>query len=203
MDFDQVAKEWDTELRIERAKNIANKIKETVKFGHAYSALEFGCGTGLISFNFYNLYNNITLIDNSKEMIKVVNDKINQLNLNNMKGLCMDVFTEQPADKVDVIYTSMALHHVIDVNKLSKEFYKMLKEKGTLCIADLDEDDGSFHKKEADFTGHNGFSQQWLKKVLEGSGFCHVKSETFYKAKKQIDDVEIEYSLFIIVAEKE
>ena len=203
MNFDEVAKEWDTELRIERAKSIANKIKDTVKFGDAYSALEFGCGTGLISFNLYNLYNNITLIDNSKEMINVVNDKINQLNINNMKGICMDLFTEQPTDKSDVIYTSMALHHVIDVNGLSKQFYNILKHKGILCIVDLDEDGGSFHKKETDFKGHNGFSQQALKKVLEDNGFCNIESETFYKAKKKIDEMEIEYSLFIMVAEKE
>ena len=80
MNFDDVAREWDNEKRIERAKVIANKIKTTISVTESKMAMEFGCGTGLISFNLSDVFKNITLIDNSEGMINVVNEKIKKLN---------------------------------------------------------------------------------------------------------------------------
>jgi len=78
----------------------------------------------------------------------------------------------------------------------------MINLNGTLCIVDLNKDDGSFHKNEIGFNGHNGFSKTWLKSILEANGFSNIKYETFYKGKKQVDNNEMKYSLFIMRADK-
>jgi len=202
MNFDEVAREWDNEMRIERAKIVANKIKTTIRVGRDKQAMEFGCGTGLISFNLYNQFKNITLIDTSKEMINVVNNKIETLNLNNINTYCGDLTQNKINDKFDIIYSSMALHHVVDTDELCKEFYNIINSKGTLCIIDLNKDDGSFHINEIGFKGHNGFSKRWLKNILEANGFSNIKSETFYEGTKQIDDNKLAYSLFIMTADR-
>ena len=202
MNFDDVAREWDDERRIERAKIIANKIRTTITVGKDKSAMEFGCGTGLVSFNLYNEFKNITLIDTSKEMINVVNNKIKALKLDNINTYCEDLVKNKLNERFDIIYSSMALHHVIDINEISKELYNMINLNGTLCIVDLNKDDGSFHKNEIGFNGHNGFSKTWLKSILEANGFSNIKYETFYKGKKQVDNNEMKYSLFIMRADK-
>jgi ubiquinone/menaquinone biosynthesis C-methylase UbiE len=202
MNFDDIAREWDNEKRIERAKIIANKIKSTISMRQDKSAMEFGCGTGLVSFNLHNEFKNITLIDTSKEMINIANNKIDTLNLNNINTYCGDLVESKYNDNFDIIYSSMALHHVVDINKLCKEFYNMINCNGTLCIVDLNKDDGSFHKNEIGFNGHNGFSKGWLKSILETNGFSNIKSETFYEGTKKVDDHELIYFLFIMTADK-
>ena len=54
MSFDNYAKTWDTEKRINRAKIISNEISNSIDIHKNYSAMEFGCGTGLVSFNLYD-----------------------------------------------------------------------------------------------------------------------------------------------------
>jgi len=202
MNFDDVSKEWDNEKRIERAKVIANKIKTSIPVLKNKSAMEFGCGTGLISFNLIDIFENITLIDNSQGMINVVNEKIKKLDLSHINSYCYDLIEKSLDKKYDIIYSSMALHHIVHIDELSKKFYNMLNLKGTLCIVDLDEDDGRFHKGDVSFNGHNGFSQEWMKSVLEANGFINIKSQTFYNSVKEIDNEEINYSLFIMTADK-
>jgi len=60
--FDNYAKNWDTETRIERAKIIANEISNSIDADNKYSAMEFGCGTGLVSFNIHGKFKSITLV---------------------------------------------------------------------------------------------------------------------------------------------
>ncbi|MBU3109193.1 class I SAM-dependent methyltransferase [Clostridium gasigenes] len=202
MNFDKVARVWDDELRIERSKIIAKEIKLNLLGKENIVAMEFGAGTGLISFNLYKEFERVTLIDNSEEMIKVVREKVKALNVNNIKSSCYDLTENSLDEKYDMIYSSMSLHHIIDINKITNKFYNMLNSQGRLCIVDLNEEDGSFHKNEVGFDGHNGFSQHCMKEMLEANGFTKIESYIFYNGKKGIEDIAIEYSLFIMIADK-
>lgn len=202
MDFNELAKEWDNDRRIKRAKVISNEIKNNLLEERNKKALEFGCGTGVISLNLKDHFKEITLIDNSKEMINVANNKIELLNIDNIKCICCELINSNISEKYDVIYSSMALHHVVEIDKLIKRFNDLLNKEGKICIVDLNEDDGSFHKEEKDFNGYNGFSQEWLKNILYKNGFKNIKSYTFYKDIKEVDKEKVEYSLFIIIGEK-
>ena len=94
------------------------------------------------------------------------------------------------------------LHHIEDTEGITRNFYELLNEDGYLCIVDLNEEDGSFHKNYPDFNGHNGFNQNELKNILISNGFKNVESKTFYYDEKIIEGEKINYSLFLMKARK-
>lgn len=204
MDFDIQSISWDNEKRVKRAKVIARQISQVVELKKYYSALEFGCGTGLVSFNLYDKLKNITCIDTSQGMIDILNTKIQKHKINNIVAYQHNINDDDflPLPKYNLIYTSMALHHIIDIETTLRNLYKLLKKDGCLCIVDLDEDDGSFHKFETGFKGHNGFNQNKLKNLLEEVGYKGLESRTFYNDEKNIDGVILPYSLFIMTGRK-
>lgn len=203
LNFDNYAKKWDTDKRINRAKIIANEISKSIKIDEDYSAMEFGCGTGLVSFNLYNKLKKITLIDSSKGMIDILNSKINEYKVNNMITKHIDIFNENAVDeKFDIIYNSMVLHHIHNTEAIINKFYELLNFGGYLCIVDLDEEDGRFHNNHPDFDGHNGFNQEKLKSTLISAGFNDIETKTFFYDKRMIDGESIEYSLFLSKARK-
>ena len=203
MSFDNYAKNWDTDTRINRAKTIANEISTTIDCNKNNTAMEFGCGTGLVSFNLIDRFKSITLIDSSKGMIDILNDKIAKYNINNMSTYQLDITTKAKIDSTyDVIYNSMVLHHIMNTEDIIKQFYELLNDKGELCIVDLNEEDGKFHKKYPEFDGHNGFSQAELKEILMSVGFKDIETRTFFHGEKIIEGEKIDYSLFIIKARK-
>ena len=50
MNFDIESITWDDERRKNRAKLIAEEISKSIQIEKQYTALEFGCGTGLSKF---------------------------------------------------------------------------------------------------------------------------------------------------------
>ncbi|GCD11552.1 class I SAM-dependent DNA methyltransferase [Clostridium tagluense] len=201
MSFDNYAKTWDTDERIDRAKIIANEISKSIVIDKNYSAMEFGCGTGLVSFNLYDKFKNITLVDSSKGMIDILESKIDEYKVNNMLPYHLDILSENSIDmKFDVIYNSMVLHHIQDTEAIIKTFYELLNKDGYLCIVDLDKEDGSFHKNYPDYDGHNGFKQEDLKNILISAGFKDIQANTFFYGEKIIEDQKVDYSLFLMKA---
>lgn len=203
MSFDNYAKTWDTDERIDRAKIVAKEISNSIDINRKYSAMEFGCGTGLVSFNLYDRFKSITLVDSSKGMIDILESKIDKYKVNNMFPYHLDILSGNSIDmKFDVIYNSMVLHHVPDTQAIIKTFYELLNEDGYICIVDLDEEDGSFHKNYLDYDGHNGFSQEDLKNLLVNAGFKDVESNTFFYGEKIMGEEKVNYSLFLMKARK-
>ena len=203
MSFDDYAKTWDTDKRINRARIVANEIINSIGINKNYSAMEFGCGTGLVSFNLYDDFKSIALVDSSKGMIDILNSKISKYQVINMIPFHLDISIKNSLDmKFDVIYNSMVLHHINDTKAIINNFHQLLNKNGYLCIVDLDEEDGSFHKDYSDFNGHNGFKQSDLKNILINCGFKDIESNTFFYDKKIIGDEKVNYSLFLMKARK-
>ena len=209
MDFNTAAAGWDTERRIKRARIIADEIAASINIKDAHNALEFGCGTGLVSLYLSDRFRHITLVDSSEGMIKELERKLGDAGISNISAVFTDICsgsknisTSFQEEIYDVIYSSMAMHHVKDIKALLNTFSSLLRPGGHLCIVDLNKDDGSFHRLEEGFDGHNGFDQDELGSMLEDSGFASVSSRTFYRDKKMIGDVEVPYSLFIMTGAK-
>jgi ubiquinone/menaquinone biosynthesis C-methylase UbiE len=197
--FNVEALTWDSKERIDRAKIIAEKIYEEVKPKQNGNAMEYGCGTGLISFNLADKLNEIVLMDSVEGMIDVLNKKIKLSGNKNMKSVLIDLEKEEHNEKFDLIYNSMVLHHIIDTEKIVRKFYEMLNKDGILCIVDLDIEDGSFHSS-PNFNGHNGFDQEYIVNILKKAGFTDVKIETFYHFNYNNNPKP--YSLFCISGKK-
>ncbi len=203
MDFNVEAANWDNERRITRSKTIADEILRSIRIEKHHTAMEFGCGTGLVSFNLHDRFKHITLVDTSSGMIDRLNQKILQSGALNMTARQLDINRDTTSlDKYDVIYTSMALHHILDIAATIGHLYDLLNPGGYLCIVELVEDDGSFHKQEKDFTGHNGFDPVKLEKVLARIGFSSVASHVFYNDYKLIEDAKVKYCLFLMTGRK-
>lgn len=74
------------------------------------TALEYGAGTGIASFLLKDYLQEITLMDNSTEMIKVIRKKIKASGATNLRGLNFDLeSTDYPVEKFDFIFTQMVL----------------------------------------------------------------------------------------------
>ena len=201
-EFDNRAREWDKEtIHWERSKAIAERMIAKIPFKPTMKALEFGAGTGILSFMLSDTFAEITLMDNSTEMIKVIQEKITAYHSTNLKPILFNLEQEELSnDSFDCIFTQMALHHVGDTELIINRFYKMLNPGGYLVIADLYSEDGSFHGE--GFTGHNGFDVKLLKENLEKAGFTNITSEECFVMKKGRADVLREYPVFLLVAEK-
>jgi ubiquinone/menaquinone biosynthesis C-methylase UbiE len=133
-------------------------------------ALEYGCGTGLLSFALQPQLGNITLADSSEGMLAVLNEKIAAHGITNMRAAKLDLVTDPlPPDRYALIYTLMTCHHIADTDGLLRSLYALLAPSGYLCIADLDAEDGSFHGQ--GFAGHNGFDRRELAARAEAAGF--------------------------------
>jgi ubiquinone/menaquinone biosynthesis C-methylase UbiE len=201
--FDEKAKTWDSNpSNLERSEAIAKKILRNIKLHTGLTALEFGAGTGILSFLLKDYLKEITLMDSSIEMVKVMNDKIQNGHIDHLIPLFFDLEeAEYRSATFDLIFTQMALHHVTDVKLVLTKFYKLLNAGGTLAIADLYLEDGTFHDYE--FNGHLGFDVENLSQILSNVGFKDISHENCFLMKKVIKTNELkEFPIFLLTAKK-
>lgn len=164
------------------------------------SALEFGAGTGITSFILKDFVKTITMMDTSAEMIRVIHDKIRTTKTLNLKALYFDLENrDYREEKFDLAFTQMVLHHIADTEAIVRRFSKLLNRGGYLAIADLYEEDGSFHGE--GFTGHNGFNIDTLSGILQKCGFSEVSNKTCYVIDRKISETESKkFEVFLITA---
>lgn len=202
-EFDIKALTWDDNpLFIERSKYIADKIREHISLNNQMEGFEYGCGTGLISFNLIPYLKSITLADSSDGMLNVLRKKIEKNNITSMAVLKTDLIVDEiPEKKFDIIYTALTLHHIEDIETILKRFYSMLNKSAYLCIADLDKEDGSFHGPE--FKGHLGFDRIEMKNLFEEAGFKNIKVDTCYEIKRVNEQNQnVTYPVFLMTGKK-
>jgi ubiquinone/menaquinone biosynthesis C-methylase UbiE len=203
MDFDQKARHWDSNpVKIKRAKTIADEIIGRVPLSVHMTALEYGCGTGLLSFALHPYLGQIALADSSPGMLTLLKEKIVSSGLKNMIPLRLDLTIDAlPTERYDLIYTLMTLHHVVDMDKVLIGFYHLLNRPGLLCLVDLDREDGSFHTPE-DHAIHSGFDRDELAEHVTRAGFQKIDFKTVHEMTKGKGHGMKTYTLFLMVAEK-
>jgi ubiquinone/menaquinone biosynthesis C-methylase UbiE len=203
MDFKGRAKTWDSDSMIKRSDAISKEISEILGNKETCDIMEYGCATGLISFNLCDKFKTLTLMDSEEEMLDVVKEKIEYYKTTNVIPKKIDLTKEKYLDgKFDIIYTSMTLHHILDTESIVKTFYSLLEENGILCVVELDKEDGSFHMNEKNFDGHNGFEHSDMEKAFKEAGFEDIESKTFFNGEKIYKENIIPYSLFYTIGKK-
>jgi len=160
-------------------------------------ALEYGAGTGILSFLLKERFSEITLMDSSQEMIKVCEEKAEYFGTNHIKPVWFDFEHNDYHQKFDIIYNQMVLHHVGEIETMLKNFYSHLNPGGYLAIADLFPEDGSFHG--IDVKVHLGFEPEKLKEMLTAIGFKNIGYKTCFELKRESGRV---YPVFLLVAQK-
>ncbi len=203
MNFNDQAKTWDTDpQKIERAGAFAYEVDHFLEGQKFDDALEFGCGTGLLSFFFRERFRRITLTDTSEGMLEVLREKIRRHQLDHFRPMKIDLLKEDLNEKFDIIYTLMTIHHIDDLDLLFHKFSNLLVDGGYLCIGDLEKEDGSFHSHLSDFDGHNGFERKKLEKLLSLHGFETELFRDFYNIEKKSGEKIRTYPIFILITKK-
>ena len=169
-DFDKEAASWDQEPgRIKLANDVARAIQDEIRITPAMDALDFGCGTGLLTLQMQPLVRTITGVDSSQGMLDVLRSKVQDRDLTNVRIQLRDLARgDRLEGRYHLILSSMTLHHIREIGPLIQEFSKALLPGGYLCIADLDPDDGRFHSNN-EGVFHLGFDRSVLQQALHGS----------------------------------
>jgi tRNA (cmo5U34)-methyltransferase len=201
-EFDIKAKNWDNNPeRNERSETIARSIINTGILRKDMHAMEFGTGTGMLSFLLADQVKEITMVDTSAGMIEKAIEKTKQRKTKNLIPVLLDLEKEEYTGvRPDFIFSQMVLHHVPDTKAILKKFYDLLNANGYLAIADLYAEDGSFHGEGANV--HKGFDVKLLKKDLETLGFIDIQSSECYRIKKTDNGFVKEYPVFLITSRK-
>lgn len=201
--FDEAAATWDEEpRRVKLAQEVAGAIIDAVQPTAAMDALDFGCGTGLLTLLLHPHVRSITGVDSSRGMLDILAGKVRQQGIANVRQLCCAVERgERPAGRYHLIVSSMTLHHVAELLPLFRLFHELLLPGGAVCLADLDKEDGTFHD---DPTGvhHFGFERPQLMEMLAGEGFTGLRETTAAVIRKGPPGSTRDYPVFLVYAGK-
>ncbi|PKP10114.1 MAG: class I SAM-dependent methyltransferase [Bacteroidetes bacterium HGW-Bacteroidetes-4] len=202
--FDAAAQNWDSDLqKVERAKVLAQYISDFVQGKNLNKALEFGCGTGLLSFHLKDAFPLIDLADTSEGMIEVLKKKISDNSLSHFKPILLEAKPAFQPAAYDMVYSLMTLHHIENLDAVFNDFYRMLKPGGYLCIADLVKEDGDFHNSEDSKHVHHGFEKEQLLKQLKVHGFEEMVFQEFFFINKTTEQgKQKNFPLFFLIVQK-
>lgn len=201
--FDERARDWDSDpIKVERARAVAEAICNTIPLSTDMDALEYGCGTGLLSFALQSKLGRITLADTSQGMLDMLAEKITAAGVTNMQPIKLDLAVDPlPAGRFQLIYSLMTLHHIHDVKEVLGKFNALLKTGGYLLVADLDKEDGSFHT-DGTTNVYKGFERGEFQRMTEAAGFGNVLLSTVYKIVKKVGGREKVFPVFLLSARK-
>jgi ubiquinone/menaquinone biosynthesis C-methylase UbiE len=202
--FGQEAANWDqVPGRVKVARDIAQSMIKEITLAPNMDVLDFGCGTGLLTFALQPFVRSITGVDSSPGMLDVFQTKIKEQHLSNVKANHLDLDNgEVLTGSYHLIVSSMTLHHVKNISPLLKQFYSILLPAGRLAIADLDLDDGKFHSNN-DGVFHFGFDRTKLRRAFTEAGFSNVQDVSAAEIEKETLNKEMrQFTVFLMTGQK-
>ena len=203
-DFDKEAAQWDANPgRVKLANDVADAMIREVHPTREMDALDFGCGTGLVTLRLQPLVRSITGMDSSRGMLAVLESKVSGQGSANVRTRFLDLEQGGTVEgRYHLIVSSMTLHHVPDPAGLIARLSGALLPGGTLAVADLDAEDGSFH---GDNTGvlHLGFDRERIAGFFEQAGLSAVRKVTAAVVAKEIEGKgRREFPVFLIIGKR-
>ena len=196
--FANKSKSWDmNSKRVQNAQEIAKAIDNTVTLHKDMTLMDFGAGTGLLSFCLSDKISKVIAVDNSASMLEEFHSKASEFKCET-EILQIDLSTQLIERTFDGIISSMTLHHLENIQALFSKFYEMLEKDGFIALADLDTEDGTFH---SDNTGvfHYGFDRNLLQDIAQKVGFKDISFQTVSIIKKP----QCDFSVFLMTAHKD
>jgi len=199
-DFDKAAASWDENPgRVRLSYDIARAVSERIVLTPDMDVMDFGCGTGLLTFRLQPLVRSVTGVDSSQGMLDVFKAKAAELGLNNVGAQLADLDRgDVLTGHYDLVLCNMTLHHIKEIEPLFVQFHQVTVPGGYLCVADLDLEGGRFHE---DGTGvfHAGFDREALRKIFAKAGFDDVRDTRAAEvAKPGVDGETRRFSVFLM-----
>jgi putative AdoMet-dependent methyltransferase len=195
--FSEKAQDWDKdEMKKQLSSAIGSEILKQIPVNKSMKVMDFGAGTGLITYQIAPHVNKVVAVDISEAMLSQLMEKFS--NQNNVEMCCQNIIDEPINKTFDLIMSAMAMHHVEDTNKLIQRFSENATSGAMLALADLDSEDGSFHPAQMDGIFHHGFDRDELKAILEKHNFTNVNFSTAHTINKE----DKTYPIFLLTASK-
>ncbi len=193
--FDRLAQEWDLKPeRVKSAKNVSEKLNDLFDL-EQMKILDYGAGTGLVSFNLCEKAHHVIAMDNAKKMLEEIDKKANSAGIDNVHTRYHDINNEDlPQGIFDLFISSMTMHHIEDTKDFLTKAKASLVKGGYVAINDLESEDGTFHSMGNDDVAHLGFDREALQALFEEVGMEVVYFETVEVVSKEKD-----YPIFLIV----
>ena len=194
--FDSIANSYDNPERTRIAMVASDAIKEYLGDTRSKSAIDFGCGTGLVGMNLVNEFESLLFMDTSENMLDIVKKKITDVGALNARTLCFDFESSSQLDlRADYIFMAQVLLHIQDYEAVLAKLHAVLNDEGHLLIVDFNKND-----KVVSELVHNGFDQEQLKALMLKIGFKDIRSKTIYSGTKLFMNQDA--SLFIMDGKK-
>jgi 2-polyprenyl-3-methyl-5-hydroxy-6-metoxy-1,4-benzoquinol methylase len=196
--FDTVAATWDEDPnRIALARAVGAAIAERMPLSPTAQVMDYGCGTGLLTLALAPHVGHLTGADTSAGMLAMAQQKIAAAGIGHVSTMLLEAGDGyRIAGEYDGIVSSMTLHHVPEPDRLMKDFRAHLRPGGFVALADLDREDGTFHKPGITDVYHLGFDRAQVRAWLEAGGFTDVQDTTVFVHKRN----GREYPVFLITA---
>jgi tRNA (cmo5U34)-methyltransferase len=183
--FDDAAADWENNpQRVALACRVAEAIQQTIPLSGTMEVLEYGCGTGMVSRALSPHVAKIIAVDTSPQMLEVLHRKATEEKIGNIEPLVFDLTRKPlPNRHVDLVMSSMTLHHIPDFEALLQRFFAILKPGGYLAVADLVSEDGSFHEDNSG-VAHHGINPKTVRTILQKNGGRNIGVQEIHAIEK-------------------
>jgi cyclopropane fatty-acyl-phospholipid synthase-like methyltransferase len=183
-----------TRGRVDNVASIADAIRDEIRLETSMHIMDFGSGTGLLLERIAPYVRRITAVDVSAAMNAELRAKLGRLTCE-VEILPVDLERLDIDRQFDGIVSSMTMHHIEDVAAMFRKFRRMLRHGGFIAIADLDQEDGTFHTEDTGIH-HFGFVRTEIAKMAADAEFERVHT----RAASVIRKDEREYPVFLLTA---
>jgi ubiquinone/menaquinone biosynthesis C-methylase UbiE len=174
--FDERARTWDTPERRARAEAVADVIRAAVPLNREMRAIEVGAGTGLLGLALAAEVGELVLADPSAGMLEVAREKLAAEGHGHVSAIHLDLVADPPPEPpFDLVVSLLVLHHLPDTGVALRSIRALLRPGGWIAIADLETEDGSFHRADAEGIHHHGFDPDRLAAMARDEGFVDVE----------------------------
>jgi tRNA (cmo5U34)-methyltransferase len=201
----EAAATWDSKpWHVELAASVARAMAEDVPFRPDMHIMDFGCGSGLITYHLAPQVASIVAADVSAEVLATLTRNAQASGMAHVRTLLLEA--EDPSHVMgscDAIVSSMVFHHISDIPQLLRRFAEWLRRDGWVAIADLEPEDGTFHSSRT-HVAHHGIEPSELASHVETAGFAVRSVRTVHALQWQPEDAtEVRvYPVFLLVARK-